>query len=121
MPEIAILDDDRNLVVALTLQLQAVGYTVRAYSAPHTALPELIANPPDLLLLNGRMPGLHGIEVFRQFREHSQSPVIFVSASAEEIEATLETAGTPAEGYVPKPVWFDELAPLIERLAHASR
>ncbi len=117
MPGIAILEDERNIVRALTMQLETLGYTIRGYTDPVVALPELIANPPDVLLLNGRMPGMHGIDVFREFRLHSQAPVIFISARVEKIEVALAAAGTPAEGYVAKPFFISELAELIAQFA----
>jgi 5-methylcytosine-specific restriction endonuclease McrA len=67
------------------------------------ALPRLICVPPDLLILNGRMPGLHGIDFFLNFRQFSKAPVVFLSASADEIAARLQAVGKPAAAYVDKP------------------
>ncbi|MCP4934981.1 MAG: response regulator [bacterium] len=115
MTDIAILEDDRNIRVSLGMYLEHEGYTVITYGNPLKALSELISFPPRLLVLNGRMPGMHGIDVFLTFREYSQSPVVFLSASVDEIEAKLEAIGKPAEGYVLKPFWQSELLEIAAR------
>lgn len=104
MKRIAIVDDDIATLKALRLALEAECYAVEMYSDPVAALPKLICVPPSLLVLNGRMPDMHGIDFFLMFRQYSKAPVIFLSASADEIKGNLEAAGRFATAYVNKPI-----------------
>jgi len=103
MAYIAIVEDEKNICRSLRLALEAEGYVVDDFQDPLIALPKLICVPPNLLILNGHMPGMHGIVFFQKFREYSKAPVMFLSASADEIQDTLESRGMSAEAYVPKP------------------
>ncbi len=109
MPEIAIVEDEPNILTSLRLNFRQWGYQVRTYSDPCVALPELVARPPDALILNGRMPGMHGLELYRRLRASSNVPVIFLSASAEAIADELARCGTPAAAYFDKPFWLSDL------------
>lgn len=111
---IAIVNDERNILISLRLTLENLGYDVRTHSDPLVALDELTARPPHLAILNGRMPRMHGIELFRRLREHSNLPVIFLSASAEEIGETLRAPNMAADDYIQIP--FSQRH-LLERVA----
>lgn len=113
MKRIAIVDDEVAILTSLRWMLETEGYAVETYSDPVVALPKLICVPPNLLLLNGRMPDMHGIDFFLTFRRYSKAPVIFLSASADEIKAHLEAAGRSATAYVNKPVSQRVLSNLI--------
>ncbi|MBU2583564.1 MAG: response regulator [Alphaproteobacteria bacterium] len=103
MSDIAIVDDELAICRALAIAFEAEGWPTRMFTDPLVALPALIAVPPRLLILNGHMPGMHGIEFFERFRLYSRCPVVFLSASAEEIEAACAEKGLHAADYVAKP------------------
>lgn len=113
MKRISIVDDDIATLTSLRRTLEVEGYAVEIYSSPVVALPKLICVPPNLLILNGKMPGMHGIDFFLTFRLYSNTPVIFLSASADEIQAELEAVGTLATAYVSKPISQHALLELL--------
>lgn len=122
MAIIAIVYDERNVVTSLKLALGAEGHIVDGYLDPLVALPKLICAPPQVLILNGRMPGMHGLEFFARFREFGRTPVIFLSASADEIEVELARRGTPAEAYIETPFLQRKIVEVINRvLADAGK
>lgn len=100
MKVVAIVNDERNILTWLRMAFEAEGDRVETYLDPLVALPKLICVPPTLLILNGRMPGLHGIDFFLKFREFSSTPVIFLSASATGIALHLDRLGIRAAAYV---------------------
>ena len=59
MAHIAIVEDEKNILTSLRLAFEHEGYSVETYDDPLVALPKLIFVPPDLLILNGHMPGMH--------------------------------------------------------------
>lgn len=113
MKRVSIVDDDIATLTSLRWTLECEGYDVEVYSDPVVALPKLIFVPPNLLLLNGRMPGMHGMDLFHKFRQYAKTPVIFLSANADEIRAELEAVGTSAMAYVSKPISQRVLLELI--------
>lgn len=111
---VAVLNDERNVLISLRMALEAEGYEARTYSDGPSALEALAAHPADLAILNGHMPGMHGVELFLRLRQHSDMPVIFLSAHAEEIERQLSNSGVTADDYVELPFSQREL---VERVA----
>jgi len=121
MAYIAIVEDEKNICRSLRLALEAEGYVVDDFQDPLIALPKLICVPPNLLILNGHMPGMHGIAFFQKFREYSKAPVMFLSVSADEIQDALESRGMAAEAYVPKPFSQRHVVACAELLVRIGR
>jgi two-component system, OmpR family, response regulator ChvI len=99
---IALVDDDRNILTSVSIALQAEGFTTRVYSDGETALKALIDNPPDLAVLDVKMPRMDGMELLRRLREKSELPVIFLTSKDEEIDQALGLA-MGADDYITKP------------------
>ena len=100
--EIALVDDDRNILTTVSIALQAEGFVTRLYSDGETALKALIENPPDLAVFDIKMPKMDGMELLRRVREHVPLPVIFLTSKDDEAdeEAGLELG---ADDYIAKP------------------
>jgi two-component system response regulator ChvI len=99
---IALVDDDRNILTTLSIALQAEGFATRVYSDGEAALKALTENPPDLAVLDIKMPRMDGMELLRRLREQSDLPVIFLTSKDEEQD---EAAGLSlgADDYITKP------------------
>ncbi len=100
--EIALVDDDRNILTTVSIALQAEGFVTRLYSDGETALKALLENPPDLAVFDIKMPKMDGMELLRRVREHAAIPVIFLTSKDDEAdeEAGLELG---ADDYIAKP------------------
>ena len=116
-PTIALVDDDRNILTSVSIALQAEGFAVRLYSDGDSALKALIENPPDLVVLDIKMPRMDGMEVLRRLREKVQVPVIFLTSKDTEIDEALGLA-MGADDYIGKP--FSQRL-LIERIRAVLR
>ena len=99
---IALVDDDRNILTSVSIALQAEGYVTRVYSDGESALKAFGDNPPDLAVLDVKMPRMDGIELLRRLREKSALPVIFLTSKDEEPDEALGLA-TGADDYIAKP------------------
>ena len=99
---IALVDDDRNILTSVSIALQSEGFVVRVYSDGETALKALIDNPPDLAVLDIKMPKLDGMELLRRLRERSSIPVIFLTSKDDELDEALGLA-MGADDYITKP------------------
>ncbi|MDB5667214.1 MAG: response regulator transcription factor [Alphaproteobacteria bacterium] len=99
---IALVDDDRNILTSLSVALQSEGFVTRLYSDGESALKALTDNPPDLAVLDVKMPRMDGMELLRRLRERSAIPVIFLTSKDDELDEALGLA-MGADDYIAKP------------------
>jgi two-component system, OmpR family, response regulator ChvI len=111
-PVIALVDDDRNILTSVTMALEAEGFTVRSYTDGVEALRGLTNQPPDVAVLDIKMPRMDGMELLTKLRKQSQMPVIFLTSKDDEVDEVLGLR-MGADDYITKP--FSQRL-LIERI-----
>lgn len=102
MTKIALVDDDENIRTSLEILFQNEGYDVVSYSDGAQALPALVATPPDVAILDIKMPRMDGVELLRRLRESSDVPVIFLTSKDDEIDEVVGLS-VGADDYIKKP------------------
>jgi two-component system response regulator ChvI len=117
MATITLIDDDENIVASVSLALENHGHTVTAYHDGVTGLAALESDPPDLVILDVKMPRMDGMEVLRRLRQTSELPVIMLTSKDEEIDEILGF-NLGADDYMHKP--FSQRL-LIERVKAVLR
>ena len=117
MPTIAVVDDDRNILTSVSAALEAEGYMTVTYTDGSSALEGFNLNPPDLAILDIKMPRMDGLEMLRRLREKSKLPVIVLTSKVEEIDE-LFGLKMGADDFVRKP--FSRLL-LSERIKAVLR
>ncbi len=115
--KILIVDDERDIVKALIIRLQKVGYdVVTAFDGDQGVFMAHKENP-DIILLDIRMPGSDGfnvIERLKQSRSTSTIPIIFLTGSPEkDLEKRAMEMGV--RFYIKKPYDPEELLDAIQR------
>ncbi|PNA37169.1 response regulator, partial [Pseudomonas sp. MPR-AND1A] len=80
------------ILTSVSIALQAEGFVTRVYSDGETALKALIDNPPDIAILDIKMPRMDGLELLRRLREKSMLPVIFLTSKDDELDEALGLA-----------------------------
>src|SRR5499433_2388894 len=86
MPIIALVDDDRNILTSVSIALEAEGYRIMTYTDGDSALDGFKTSPPDLAILDIKMPRMDGMEMLRRLRQKSDLPVIFLTSKDEEFD-----------------------------------
>ncbi|MEM9781537.1 MAG: response regulator transcription factor [Pseudomonadota bacterium] len=117
MATIALVDDDRNILTSVSMVLEAEGYEVKTYNDGASALTALTGTPPDLAILDIKMPRMDGMELLRRLRLKSELPVIFLTSKDEEIDEVIGLR-MGADDYVRKP--FSQRL-LVERIRAVLR
>ena len=112
MAKITLVDDDENIVTSVSLALESHGHAVKAYYDGAAGLAALENDPPDLAILDVKMPRMDGMEVLRRLRQTSSLPVIMLTSKDEEIDEILGF-NLGADDYIHKP--FSQRL-LIERV-----
>ena len=117
MSTIALVDDDRNILTSVSMTLESEGYRVQTYIDGSTALDGLNQNPPDLAILDIKMPRMDGMELLRKLRQKSDMPVIFLTSKDDEIDE-LFGLKMGADDFIKKP--FSQRL-LVERVKAVLR
>lgn len=124
LAQVLIVDDTDIVRRALEVAVRRMGHAAVSTSDALEALALALREPPDLALLDFRMPKMSGAALFQQMKRAlgSRCPkVVFVSAtSPEEVAREVEIIGHAA-GYMKKPFALDDLTRLVgEALAGGS-
>jgi two-component system response regulator ChvI len=117
MPTIALVDDDRNILTSVSIALEAEGYRIMTYTDGASALDGFRTSPPDLAILDIKMPRMDGMETLRRLRQKSDLPVIFLTSKDEEIDE-LFGLKMGADDFIRKP--FSQRL-LVERVKAVLR
>ena len=117
MATIALVDDDKNILASVSMLLEQEGYHVRTYTDGASALTALTATPPDLAILDIKMPRMDGMELLRRLRQKSDLPVIFLTSKDDEIDE-LFGLKMGADDFIRKP--FSQRL-LVERVKSVLR
>ncbi|MBI4030642.1 MAG: response regulator transcription factor [Proteobacteria bacterium] len=110
--KIALVDDDRNILTSVSMALEAEGFDVKTYNDGEQGLKGIVASPPDLVVLDIKMPRMDGMEVLSKLREKSALPVIFLTSKDDEVDEVIGLR-MGADDYITKP--FSQRL-LIERI-----
>ena len=105
---VLVVEDEEAFVDALTVGLSREGFEVEIARDGGEALRRFDELRPDLVLLDVMLPTVSGIDVCRELRQHSQVPIIMVTAKAAEID-TVVGLEVGADDYVAKPYRMREL------------
>ena len=111
---IALIDDDRNILTSISMALEKEGFNVQTYLDGESALIGLSRHPPDLAVVDIKMPKMDGEELLKKLRKKTSLPVIFLTSKDDEIDELLGLK-LGADDYVKKSGGFS-IKVLIERI-----
>jgi Response regulators consisting of a CheY-like receiver domain and a winged-helix DNA-binding domain len=111
---IALIDDDRNILTSLSIALEKEGYKVQTYLDGESALIGLTRSPPDLAVIDIKMPKMDGEELLKKLRKKTSLPVIFLTSKDDELDELLGLK-LGADDFVKKSGGFS-IKVLIERI-----
>ena len=111
---IALIDDDRNILTSLSIALEKEGFNIQTYLDGESALIGLSRTPPDLAVVDIKMPRMEGTELLTKLRKKTSLPVIFLTSKDEEVDELLGLK-LGADDFVKKSGGFSTKV-LIERI-----
>jgi two-component system response regulator ChvI len=111
---IALIDDDRNILTSISIALEKEGFNVQTYLDGESALIGLTRQPPDLAVIDIKMPKMDGEELLKKLRKKTALPVIFLTSKDDEIDELLGLK-LGADDFVKKSGGFS-IKVLIERI-----
>ena len=108
MARILIIEDEKMLARFVQLELEHEGYDVDVAPDGREGLDKALRDEYDLMLLDLMLPGLSGIEICRRVRQHSQKPIIMLTAK-DDVSDKVMGLDMGADDYVTKPFAIEEL------------
>jgi DNA-binding response OmpR family regulator len=102
MATILIIEDEPELVKVLRSYLEQAGFAVLAARRGDTGLSTWEQRKPDLVILDLNLPGMDGLDVAREIRRTSKTPIIMLTARVEETDELIGLE-LGADDYIPKP------------------
>ncbi|MFO7987629.1 MAG: sigma-54 dependent transcriptional regulator [Desulfatiglandaceae bacterium] len=121
MSTILIIDDDDQLRKSFEKLLIEEGYAVKSAPSGETGLKQIKESIPDLVILDMRLPGMNGLEVFQAIHEiEPKLPVIIMTAYGTT-ETAIEATKMGAFDYLLKPFDIPEMLGVVEQALDAGR
>ncbi len=112
------VDDDPDMIGFVTAQLEAAGHKVASNTSSAEALPEILSDKPDCVLLDLMMPGMDGLEMCKTLRRRKDmdgTKIIMVSGKAYEFDRK-RAFEFGADGYITKPLKEKTFVSDVERI-----
>ena len=114
-PRVLVVDDDRAVRTALTVNLTKHGMVVTVAESPEDALESLRSAPVDLVLTDVRMPGGTGLDLLRHARTSWPDVPVVVMTGYGSVQDAVTAMKAGASDYIIKPISKDELLVIVDR------
>ncbi|HOY64645.1 MAG TPA: response regulator, partial [bacterium] len=103
MNTILIVDDDIQLRNSFEKLLANEGYEVRTAATGEEGVEAVKKDPPDLVIMDVRMPGMSGLEAFKMIRDRDPKQTVIVMTAFGTTETAIEATRMGAFDYILKP------------------
>jgi two-component system, OmpR family, KDP operon response regulator KdpE len=117
MTRVLVIDDEPQILRALSINLRARHYEVTTAATGTEALSAAARDRPDLVILDLGLPDLDGVDVVRGLRGWSSAPIIILSGRSDSADK-VDALDAGADDYLTKPFAVDEL---LARIRAVSR
>src|SRR5687768_13150992 len=118
-PLVLVVDDEIGILKVIRLELSAQGFHVLTASGGQEALKLAEEHRPDVVVLDIMMPDMTGLELMRQLKDHSEVPIIFLTAKSGEKDK-ISGLDLGADDYIPKPFSPEELGARVRAVLRRS-
>jgi nitrogen regulation protein NR(I) len=118
---ILIIDDDDQLRKSFEKLLTEEGYSVEGAASGEAGLKKIRVNPPDIVVLDMRLPGMNGIEVFEAIHERDPKLPVIIMTAFGTTETAIEATKMGAFDYILKPFDIPDMLATIEQALESSR
>ena len=112
---ILIVEDDEDTAEVVATLLEDAGFRAKAVDRGEMALDEIMAQNPDLVLLDLNLPDINGIDILKNVRSHSHLPMIVLSGFGKDRDRVIALEAG-ADDYMAKPFSPEELVARVKAL-----
>jgi DNA-binding response OmpR family regulator len=115
VPTILVVEDESSIASFVSLYLKNAGYAVKTAATGSDALTAVAADEPALIVLDLMLPDIDGIEVCKRVRQHSDVPILMLTARDEDVDKIIGLE-VGADDYLTKPFNPRELVARIRSI-----
>jgi DNA-binding response OmpR family regulator len=115
VPTILVVEDESSIASFVSLYLKNAGYGVKTVATGTDALAQAAAEEPALIVLDLMLPDIDGIEVCKRIRQHSDVPILMLTARDEDVDKIIGLE-VGADDYLTKPFNPRELVARIRSI-----
>ncbi len=115
MSKILIIDDDVASCRTLQLHFNSQGHETRISHTAQSGLEEARAIPPDVIVMDIKMPGQSGLEALPEFKESFPDVPVLMITAFDDMDTTIQAMKSGAEDYIRKPIDIDEIDHALEQ------
>lgn len=112
--KILIVDDEKDLAMGLVKLLEGVGYTASCVFDGQAAIKEIKKQPPQLMILDLKMPKMDGLEVLDQMKKMGKRTKVLIVTAYGNIDTAIQSVKMGVTHYLQKPFKHQELIKLIQ-------
>ena len=120
MAKVLVVEDDKSIADSVAYTLKQEGFSVAVAYDGQAGLDDFLQGGPDLVVLDIMLPGMHGFDVLRAMRRHSDVPVMMLTARGEESDR-VSGIELGADDYVIKPFSMRELVARVRMVLRRAR
>jgi len=118
---ILIVDDEKNIRLALANVLRDEGYTIVEAETGEAALNQLPGGPVDLVLLDVKLPGIDGLSVLAQIKTHYPDLDVVMISGNSDIQTAVEAVKRGAYDFMEKPLSLPKILVTVKNIAERRR
>lgn len=117
---IYLVDDEKSVRQGVSFGLKNE-YQVKTFSTAEAAIASIKSDPPDLVLLDIRLPGMSGIEALKKIKSLDSDILVIMVTALEDIDTVISAMKLGARDYVVKPIHMDSLKLSVENALETIR
>lgn len=115
MKNVLVIDDDEKICWAFQQFLEGEGYNPSIANNAEEGLQRIVADTPDVVLLDVNLPGMSGLEALAEIKTHHPSVIVIIITAYDDVETTIEAMRLHAFDFVPKPIDLEIVKTVLER------
>ena len=118
---ILVVDDEDLIRWSLVEHLSSLGHHATDADCAEAALEAVAGNPPDLIMLDLKMPGMGGLELLRTLREREVGCPVLVLTADSTVDSAVEATRLGAKGYLTKPFDLEDVTAAVDKVLEHER
>lgn len=115
MKNVLVIDDDEKICWAFQQFLEGEGYRPSIANNAEEGLRRIAAEPPDVVFLDVKLPGMSGLEALAEIKERHPGVIVIIITAYDDVETTIEAMRLQAFDFVPKPIDLDIVTDVLVR------
>ena len=116
MKRVLLVDDEEHVLTLFKDELNEQGYDVATAASGQAALAEFARQTPDLVVLDIRMPDMHGLEVLEKIREQNETVPVVMCTALRALKDDYTVWASKVAGYLTKPLDLDEFVAKVKEV-----